>query len=143
MDHLPDVAGTAKRIRKRRVELGISQRQLAFPGCTYAYISRLESATRVPSRQVLEEIARRLGTTTHWLIYGKPDPVERGLLYGGIRYEALTGEERKQLEVSMQEALFVAAREFARVAAERRLEAEKERLRRELEALEKKEVVHA
>ena len=37
------------RIRERRLELGLSQRELACEGVTYAYISRLEANTRQAS----------------------------------------------------------------------------------------------
>jgi len=38
-------------------------KQLAFSGCSVAYISRIESGERVPSPRVLAELARRLGVT--------------------------------------------------------------------------------
>jgi transcriptional regulator with XRE-family HTH domain len=124
MHHLPDLKGTARRIRARRVELGISQRELAFDGCSYAYISRVEAATRTPSRQVLIGLARRLGTTEHFLVYGIPDPVERGLLAGGLTLAALTEEEREQLEEEVDAALHLVARAFAITAKIERLQAD-------------------
>ena len=43
---------------------------LAFPGCTVAYISRIEAGQRVPSLQVLVELGERCGVTAEWLARG-------------------------------------------------------------------------
>ena len=64
------------RIRERRHELGISQRELATDGVTYAYISRLESNTRRASVRAIRKLAPRLGVSAHWLETGKEDPAE-------------------------------------------------------------------
>jgi transcriptional regulator with XRE-family HTH domain len=50
---------------------GISQRELAFPGCSAAYISRIERGERIPSLQVMRELARRIGISEAWLAYGR------------------------------------------------------------------------
>jgi tetratricopeptide (TPR) repeat protein len=56
----------------------MSQRQLAFPGCTAAYISRIEAGARVPSLQMINQLAERLGVAPQWLATGvEPPPVER------------------------------------------------------------------
>ncbi len=65
------------RIRTRRLELGISQRQLACEGVSYAYISRLEGNTRRPSIRALRSIAPALGVSVHWLETGERDPAEQ------------------------------------------------------------------
>jgi len=39
-------------------------KQLAFPGCSPAYVCRIEAGERVPSPRILAELARRLGVTT-------------------------------------------------------------------------------
>jgi transcriptional regulator with XRE-family HTH domain len=62
------------RIRARRYELGLSQRELAEPGISYAYISRIESGLRTPSMKALRKIAPKLQTTVAWLETGKADP---------------------------------------------------------------------
>ena len=46
----------------------MSQRGLAFPGCSAAYISRIEAGERVASPQVLDELARRLRVNYAYLI---------------------------------------------------------------------------
>jgi transcriptional regulator with XRE-family HTH domain len=49
----------------------LSQRDLAFPGCSAAYISRIERGERVPSLQVLRELARRCGVSEAYLAWGQ------------------------------------------------------------------------
>jgi transcriptional regulator with XRE-family HTH domain len=70
------VATVGDRIRTRRLELGLSQRELACPGVSYAYISRLEANSRVPSVKALRRIAPKLGVSPHWLETGENDPAE-------------------------------------------------------------------
>jgi transcriptional regulator with XRE-family HTH domain len=65
------------RIRQRRLELGLSQRELASEGVTYAYISRLEANARRPSIRTLRQLAPKLGVTVRWLETGEADPAER------------------------------------------------------------------
>jgi tetratricopeptide (TPR) repeat protein len=48
----------------------VSQRRLAFPGCTAAYISRIEAGERIPSLQLLRELGRRIGVSADWLATG-------------------------------------------------------------------------
>lgn len=65
-----------ERIRERRQKLGISQRELASNGVSYAYISRIEANQRRPSVRALRELAPKLGVSVHWLETGKEDPAE-------------------------------------------------------------------
>src|SRR5437868_12099075 len=62
------------RIRERRLELRLSQRELACEGVTYAYISRLEANTRQPSVKAVRKLAPKLGVSAHWLETGEEDP---------------------------------------------------------------------
>jgi transcriptional regulator with XRE-family HTH domain len=71
------MATVGDRIRERRLELGLSQRELAGKGASYAYISRIEANTRVPSTKVLRFIAPKLGVSVHWLETGEDDPAEQ------------------------------------------------------------------
>jgi transcriptional regulator with XRE-family HTH domain len=66
-----------KRIHQRRTELGLSQRDLASEGVSYAYISRLEADERHPSIRALRQLAPKLGVSAHWLETGEHDPAER------------------------------------------------------------------
>jgi predicted transcriptional regulator len=48
--HIDSPKAVGRRLKEARDRSGLSQRQLAFPGCTAAYISRIEAGARVPSR---------------------------------------------------------------------------------------------
>jgi tetratricopeptide (TPR) repeat protein len=71
--HVDDPHAVGRRLRAAREKAGLSQRQLAFPGCSPAYISRIESGDRIPSLQLLRELGRRLGVTEDWLATGSED----------------------------------------------------------------------
>jgi tetratricopeptide (TPR) repeat protein len=66
-----DPAAVGKRLKEARESAGLSQRQLAFPGCSPAYISRIESGDRIPSLQLLRELGRRLGVSEDYLATGR------------------------------------------------------------------------
>ena len=68
--HVDDPASCGLRLKDARERAGISQRRLAFPGCTAAYISRIEAGERIPSLQLLRELGRRLGVSADWLATG-------------------------------------------------------------------------
>ncbi len=61
------------RLRARRASLGLSQRDLAERGVTYAYISRIEAGQRRPSVKALRKLAPKLEVTVEWLETGKED----------------------------------------------------------------------
>jgi transcriptional regulator with XRE-family HTH domain len=58
------------RLRRLRSERGLSQRQLACPGVSYAYISRIEAGARTPSVKALRKLAGRLGVSPEYLETG-------------------------------------------------------------------------
>ena len=64
------------RVLQRRTELGLSQRELASDGVSYAYISRIEADQRRPSVRALRKLAFTLSVSVHWLETGEPDPAE-------------------------------------------------------------------
>lgn len=68
--HIDSAAAVGRRLRDARTRAGLSQRDLAFDGCTNAYISRIESGARIPSMQILQEFGRRLGVTAEFLARG-------------------------------------------------------------------------
>ncbi|HZT92239.1 MAG TPA: tetratricopeptide repeat protein [Gaiellaceae bacterium] len=68
--HIDAPAQLGLRLRQARERAGLSQRQLSFPGCTAAYISRLEAGARVPSLQMINELATRLSVSPRWLATG-------------------------------------------------------------------------
>ena len=77
-DHVDDPAAVGARLREARQAVGFTQRDLSFPGCTAAYISRIEAGARVPSFQILRELAKRLEVDADFLATGQdagPDPL--------------------------------------------------------------------
>lgn len=73
--HFDDPVAVGRRVHEARESAGLSQRELSFPGCSAAYISRIERGERIPSLQVLREIAKRTGVSEGVLAYGK-EPME-------------------------------------------------------------------
>jgi tetratricopeptide (TPR) repeat protein len=69
-DHVDSAAALAKRLREARERLGLSQRALARDICTPAYISRLEKGERIPSLQLLRQLAERLDADADELASG-------------------------------------------------------------------------
>jgi transcriptional regulator with XRE-family HTH domain len=68
--HIDSPREVGARLKASRERAGLSQRQLAFPGCTAAYISRLEAGARVPSLQMVNQLALRLDVSGQWLATG-------------------------------------------------------------------------
>ena len=68
--HVDSAAAAGTRIREARRAAGLSQRQLAFDGCTAAYVSRIEAGARTPSFQILRVFAEKLGVTADYLATG-------------------------------------------------------------------------
>jgi len=69
--HVDDPRRVGRRLRDARTRAGLSQRDLSFPGCTPAYISRVEAGDRIPSLQVLRVLGDRLGVSADFLATGK------------------------------------------------------------------------
>jgi len=78
--HIDSPREVGARLKQARERVGLSQRQLAFPGCTAAYISRIEAGARVPSLQMIQELALRVDVAGQWLATGvepaTTDPAE-------------------------------------------------------------------
>lgn len=68
--HVDDPAAVGRRLKDARLAAGLSQRQLSFPGCSAAYISRLEAGDRVPSLQLLRKLAVKLNADDEYLATG-------------------------------------------------------------------------
>jgi transcriptional regulator with XRE-family HTH domain len=68
--HVDDPAAVGRRLKEARLSAGFSQRQLSFPGCSAAYISRLEAGDRVPSLQLLRKLALKLNADEQYLATG-------------------------------------------------------------------------
>jgi transcriptional regulator with XRE-family HTH domain len=68
----PDISqeSIGARLKRLRLERGLSQRELAAPGVSYAYISRIEAGTRQPSVKALRRLAAKLNVSPEYLETG-------------------------------------------------------------------------
>ncbi|MGA4843699.1 tetratricopeptide repeat protein [Streptomyces sp. G45] len=69
---LDDPADIGRRVLRLRTERGLTQRQLAEPAYTPAYVSTLESGKVRPSEAALRHLAERLGVGYEELATGRP-----------------------------------------------------------------------
>jgi tetratricopeptide (TPR) repeat protein len=67
------------RLRKLRLERGLTQRELGAPRYTHAYVSTIEAGRRHPSRAALEHFAERLGVGVDELETGRSPDLETRL----------------------------------------------------------------
>lgn len=82
---MEDSETVGQRLKRLRLHVGMSQRELGCPGVSYAYISRIEAGTRAPSVKALRKLAAKLQVTTSYLEFGvesrgEDDPAVRSLL---------------------------------------------------------------
>lgn len=82
--HVDDPHRVGRRLSEARRAKGLSQRALSFPGCTAAYISRIEAGERVPSYQLLVELARRLDVSASYLATGTEEQQLSKLEYADL-----------------------------------------------------------
>jgi transcriptional regulator with XRE-family HTH domain len=89
-----------KRIRRLRLNRGLSQRELAGPGVSYAYISRIEGDQRQPSLRALRYLAARLGVEPEYLEDGSAIPAskERELRLADAELELRLGNDLERAE---------------------------------------------
>ncbi len=59
------------RLKRLRLDRGLSQRDLSSPGVSYAYISRIEAGARTPSVKALRKLAQRLNVSVEYLETGR------------------------------------------------------------------------
>ncbi len=123
------------RLKRLRLERGLSQRDLSSPGITYAYISRIEAGARTPSVKALRRIAGKLGVTVEHLETGEPTPVERGVADAGLEFASLTAEELRAIEAEAGRGAREGAQRTAEEVLEERREAEVAKLRKRLDEL--------
>ena len=127
--------GIGARLKRLRLERGISQRDLSSPGISYAYISRIESGARTPSVKALRRIAGKLGVTVEHLETGEPTPLERGVADAGLEFSSLTAKELRAIEAEAGRGAHEGARRAAEEVLEDRRKAEVARLRKRLDEL--------
>jgi tetratricopeptide (TPR) repeat protein len=105
--HVDDPVAVGRRLREARQAAGLTQRQLAFEGCTAAYVSRIEAGARIPSLQILSEFAKMLGVSAEYLATGKVggEELSSDLLEAEVALRL--GDEERAIE------LYTTAREEA------------------------------
>jgi len=96
-----------ERIRRLRLERGLSQRALAGPGVTYAYISRVELGQRSPSMKALRVLARSLGVSAEYLETGRElaDAASRELRLGEAELALRIEQDASAAEAAFAEVL--------------------------------------
>src|SRR4026208_2051362 len=106
--HVDNPVEVGRRLREARERAGLSQRQLSFPGCSPAYISRIESGDRIPSLQLLRELGRRLNVTEAFRATGAEGPFEHSALLTEaevlLRLNELEAAEEQYTETLKQSA---------------------------------------
>ena len=95
-----------ERLKRLRLERGLSQRELAAPGVSYAYISRIEAGTRQPSVKALRKLAAKLAVTADYLESGSQLDAEsaRELRLSDLELAARLGDG-DGVEPALQELL--------------------------------------
>jgi transcriptional regulator with XRE-family HTH domain len=101
--------GIAERLRRLRLERGMSQRDLSSPGVSYAYISRIEAGARTPSVKAMRLLAQKLGVTVEHLETGERTPLEQGVALAGLDYETLTPKELRKVRPTTARARLLGA----------------------------------
>jgi transcriptional regulator with XRE-family HTH domain len=112
-DHPDESIGS--RIRRLRVERGLAQRDLAGPGASPAYLSRIEHGHRRPSLKVIRALAVKLGVTPEYLETGRTVAPE-------AEHEFRVAHAELELRLGKDpEKAAAAFREAAQASADRRL----------------------
>src|SRR6266446_4014761 len=104
----PPAAGETigERLKRLRLDRGFSQRELAAPGVSYAYISRIEAGTRQPSVKALRRLAAKLGVSADYLETGSDldEVAVRELRLSNLELSVRLGET-EGVEPALREAL--------------------------------------
>jgi len=84
-----------QRLRRLRLDRGLSQRELSAPGVSYAYISRIEAGARRPSVKALRLLARKLKVSPEYLERGSDlrETDERELELAEAELQVRLGED--------------------------------------------------
>ena len=93
-----------QRLRRLRHERGLSQRELAGPGVSYAYISRIEAGARRPSVKALRMLARKLGVSADYLETGSEirESDERELQIADAELELRLAQNTDEAEAKLK-----------------------------------------
>jgi tetratricopeptide (TPR) repeat protein len=102
------------RLRRLRLERGLSQRDVAGEGVSFTYVSRIESGQRQPSVKALRVLARKLGVTAEYLETGRDVP-------SSTAWELAAGDAELELRLGDTEE---AERRFQTLLLEAQVEGE-------------------
>src|SRR2546422_7329025 len=97
----------AERLRRLRIERGLSQRDLSSPGVSYAYISRIEAGARTPSVKALRLLADKLSVSVEYLETGQDirETDRRELLLADAELAPRLSDDTTQAERKLREGL--------------------------------------
>jgi tetratricopeptide (TPR) repeat protein len=107
-----------RRLRRLREERGLSQRDLASPGVSYAFISRIEAGQRRPSLRSIRVLARKLRVSPDYLETGQPiaPDAERELSVCDAELELRLGRDLAKAEALLAAELEAEAPDSALLA---------------------------
>src|SRR5947207_1238156 len=111
------------RLKRLRLQRGLSQRDLSSPGVSYAYISRIEAGARTPSVKALRKLAQKLQVSVEFLETGRDirEVDDRELKLSDaelqLRLESDTGAAEQKLEEVLADATAAGDRVSASRAA--------------------------
>jgi transcriptional regulator with XRE-family HTH domain len=95
------------RLKRLRLQRGLSQRDLSSPGVSYAYISRIEAGARTPSVKALRKLAQKLGVSVEYLETGRDirEVDDRELRLADAELELRLSEDVFQAERKLEQIL--------------------------------------
>src|SRR5919202_1953328 len=95
------------RLKRLRLQRGLSQRDLSSPGVSYAYISRIEAGARTPSVKALRKLAQKLGVSVEYLETGKDirEVDDRELRLADAELELRLGSDGAAVEPKLRAVL--------------------------------------
>ena len=116
--HVDSPTAVGERLREAREQAGLTQLELAFPGCSASYISRVEAGKRIPSLQLLRELGRHLGVSGDYLATGTEAEADAFSMSGLVEAEvALRLDDRKLASDLYAQVLERATRDADRAEA--------------------------
>src|SRR5262245_34049850 len=95
------------RLKRLRLQRGLSQRDLSSPGVSYAYISRIEAGARTPSVKALRKLAQKLEVSVEYLETGRDirEIDDRELRLADAELELRLTDDVKGAEQKLEEIL--------------------------------------
>src|SRR4029453_2779406 len=92
--------GVGARLKRLRLQRGLSQRDLSSPGVSYAYISRIEAGARTPSVKALRKLSQKLGVSVEYLETGSDlrEGDDRELRLADAELELRLGNDTSEAE---------------------------------------------